>query len=315
MRTRKLGRLALDVSELSLGTWGLSGDGYGPVSEKEQDSVIERALTLGITLFDTADCYGKGAMETKLGQRLPDDGTTRIVTKLGSDLESYPNRKRFDVPFLREAFERSRDRLKRSKLDIVLLHNPSKAALHRGEAAEFLEEQVRSGHLTGWGVSAGDAESVLASLRPSVKPHVVELAYNVFLTSDLIATAADLQHAGVGILARSVLAHGLLAGLWSSEKTFDADDHRIHRWTREQFRRRLHQLKAFSVLDRTRTPSSRAAAVNFVLLNDAVSSAVLGPRDVVQLDQLVREVAKAPPYLTGLELHKLDHQLREYGCE
>jgi aryl-alcohol dehydrogenase-like predicted oxidoreductase len=307
---RKLGRLELTVSELSLGTWGLSGDGYGPVTERVQDEVIERAREHGITLFDTADCYASGGMEAKLGERLPDDGSTQIVTKLGTDLNSYPKRKRFDVAFLRESFERSRDRLKRSKLDVVLLHNPSVAAIQRGEAAQFLQEQVQAGQLTAWGISAGDAKSVLASLQLPSPPHVVELAYNVFCSADVDAVGADLENAGVAMLARSVLAHGLLAGLWSTHKTFDADDHRVARWTRDQFRRRLDQLKVFSVLDRNQTPSSRAAAVNFVLANSQVSSAILGPRDVVQLDQLVRETAKEPPYLWDAERYKLNEARR-----
>ena len=67
MRKRPLGNTGLLVSELGLGTWGLSGDGYGPVAEAEQEGVIERALALGITLFETADSYALGGMEKKLG--------------------------------------------------------------------------------------------------------------------------------------------------------------------------------------------------------------------------------------------------------
>ena len=65
MRQRLLGATSLDVTELALGTWGLSGDGYGPVSEAEQDKVIDRALAMGIRLFETADCYAEGRMERR----------------------------------------------------------------------------------------------------------------------------------------------------------------------------------------------------------------------------------------------------------
>jgi aryl-alcohol dehydrogenase-like predicted oxidoreductase len=314
MRTRKLGRLPYQVSELALGTWGLSGDAYGEVSEHEQDAVIERARVHGITLFDTADCYARGGMEKKLGERLADDGSTRIVTKIGTDLDSYPNRKRFDVPFLREAFDRSRDRLGRAKLDVVLLHNPSKDAIARGEATQFLDELVDAGQLTAWGVSAGDTQVLEACLARPNKPYVVELVYNAFFSGDLHNVGYRLHEEGVAVLARSVLAHGLLAGLWSADKTFDAEDHRVHRWSRDQFRRRLNQLKAFSVLDRSNTPSSRAAAINYVLSNDHVTAAVLGPKDVVQLDQLVRESGKAPPYFQEGERSKLEQQLADVGA-
>ena len=68
MRSRPLGKTGLTVSELTLGTWGLSGDGYGPVLEDEQVAVIERAVALGFTCIETADVYGRGAMEKLLGE-------------------------------------------------------------------------------------------------------------------------------------------------------------------------------------------------------------------------------------------------------
>ena len=81
MRTRPLGRTALQVSELALGTWGLCGDAYVPVPEFEQDKVIDRACALGITFFETADVYGVGRMEQRLGERLATNEAVRIATK------------------------------------------------------------------------------------------------------------------------------------------------------------------------------------------------------------------------------------------
>ena len=84
MRKRPFGRAGFEVSELTLGTWGLSGDAYGPVYHKEVDKVIDRAIEAGITLFETADVYSYGEMESKLGERLKDAEGTRIVTKIGT---------------------------------------------------------------------------------------------------------------------------------------------------------------------------------------------------------------------------------------
>src|SRR5690606_39054510 len=83
MRLRPLGKTSISVSELALGTWGLSGDGYGAVPDAEQDRVIERARALGVTTFETADCYAAGDMERRLGKLLPDDGKTVVITKIG----------------------------------------------------------------------------------------------------------------------------------------------------------------------------------------------------------------------------------------
>src|SRR5262249_36862615 len=153
MRKRPLGTTGVEVSEKALGTWGLSGDGYGAIVEAEADRTIDAAISHGVTLFETADVYGKGAMEKKLGERLP-KGTVFVATKIGTDLASKPAQKRFDPQYLEEALDRSAGRLKR-QVDIVLLHNPTVTAIEKGEACSFLREQKNGGQVRLWGVSAG----------------------------------------------------------------------------------------------------------------------------------------------------------------
>jgi aryl-alcohol dehydrogenase-like predicted oxidoreductase len=115
VRKRILGRTNLSVSELGLGTWGLSGDGYGHVDDGERTQLIERARMLGITLFETADCYGKGKMEEKLGEVLETDADAVFITKWGTDRSNNVARKRFDPAYLREACDQSLTRLKRPR--------------------------------------------------------------------------------------------------------------------------------------------------------------------------------------------------------
>jgi aryl-alcohol dehydrogenase-like predicted oxidoreductase len=310
VRKRPLGKTGIEVSELSLGTWGLSGDGYGAVIEAEVDRVIDRALALGVDLFDTADVYGKGAMERRLGERLPAEGV-RVVTKIGTDLESAPTRKRFDLEHLRPAFERSRDRLRRETLDVVLLHNPTMLAMSATEPFDFLKELKRLGALRAWGVSAGSLEVARAAIRHGAE--VVELAYNVFVAGDLHELSGDVAEHGVGVLARSVLAHGLLAGQWSAEREFYHGDHRLNRWTEGELKTRITQLDALRPLVTGAIVSVRAAALRFTLANNLVSSAVLGPRTVAQLEQLVREAGEGPPYLRDTALAELSARLRAVG--
>jgi aryl-alcohol dehydrogenase-like predicted oxidoreductase len=57
----------------------------------------------------------------------------------------------------------------------------------------------------------------------------------------------------------------------------------------------------------------RAAALRFVLQNPLVSSAVIGPRSRVQLDQLVREAGQGPEYLPPSSMQRLEHQLARAG--
>ncbi|HWO12622.1 MAG TPA: aldo/keto reductase [Polyangiaceae bacterium] len=298
------------VSQLALGTWGLSGDGYGPVSEAVQEEVISRARAYGITLFETADVYGRGEMERRLGRIVGADPSVTIVTKIGTFVDGLPTRKRFDADYLRSAVERSGERLARSRVDVVLLHNPAEQTLAGDEATGALEELRREGKIGAWGVSAGSPAVARAALAKGAQ--VLELAYNVFTSADLDSLA--LSPGQVAVLARSVLAYGLLCGQWSEARVFPAGDHRAERWTTEQLRGRLKHLSALSSILGGEVSTPRAAALRFVLQNPLVSSAVIGPRSRVQLDQLVREAGQGPEYLPPSSLLRLTDQLARVGA-
>ena len=107
IRPRPLGKTGLFVSELSLGTWGLSGDGYGPIEAAEAESILRRAVDIGVTLIDTSDAYGGGAMEALLGRLLKTAASVVVVTKLAPIARPIPPRKRFDAAYLRERVEAS----------------------------------------------------------------------------------------------------------------------------------------------------------------------------------------------------------------
>jgi aryl-alcohol dehydrogenase-like predicted oxidoreductase len=313
MRKRPLGSTGISVSELGLGTWGLSGDGYAPVPDVEQDAVIDRALALGVTLFETADSYGKGAMEKKLGERLSKDkdSVTVIVTKLGTDRDATPVRKSFAPAFIRESFARSQERLKRDVVDVVLLHNPSERSLERGEATAFLDELKTKGSLRAWGVSVGSASTAREALKQGAQ--VLELAYNAFHSRTLRELDTEIREKDVAVLARSVLAHGLLCGQWPTNKEFGNGDHRAERWTSDDLKRRISQLNALRPCVAGNVTSLRAAALRFVLANERVSCAVLGPRGGLQLDQLLRDAGREPPYLSPESLSALDLRLANVG--
>jgi len=310
MRKRKLGATGLEVSELSLGTWGLSGGGYGPVEEAEQDAVIDRALALGVTLFETADTYAGGEMERRLGRRLPKGDDVLVATKIGTDTGTNPGRKNFDPAWLRAAAERSRERLGRDKIDILLLHNPSAPTLARGAACLAMEQLCAFGVARTWGVSVGTPEAASEALARNAP--VIELAYNAFHRRDLEAIAQDVREKNVGILARSVLGYGLLCGAWPTNKSFDKGDHRAERWSDDELKRRIVQLNALRPSALGSINSLRAVALRYVLSDSSVSSAVLGPRKTAQLDQLLRDAGKAP-YLPEGGRDALENRLRVVG--
>ena len=69
MRKRPLGKTGLVVSELAIGTWGLSGDAYGKVEESDAEIVLRRAIDMGFSLIDTSDAVLDRAAEVWLAER------------------------------------------------------------------------------------------------------------------------------------------------------------------------------------------------------------------------------------------------------
>ncbi len=310
MRRRGLGKTGIEIPELCLGTWGLCGDGYGPVEEADQDSVIERALALGMMAFETADAYGEGAMESRLGRLLEKHGDAIVITKVGTDRSVTPPVKRFEEKYLGEAIDKSRERLKRS-IDVLLLHNPSTIALGKKPTIELLEKSVKDGKARFWGASVGDAATGRAAMDAGAQ--VLELAYSAFHPQDLHGVLEQAKKQGVGLLARSVLSHGLLCGQWPTTKVFASGDHRRDRWTDDELKKRISQLAALRPSVHGPVTSLRAAALRYALSEEAVSSVVIGPKSTLQLDQLVRDAGKEPPYLAEDARGSLVRRLENVG--
>lgn len=312
MRKRTLGATGLEVSELALGTWGLSGDGYGPVEEAEQDAVIDRAVALGVTLFETSDGYAEGEMERRLGRRLPKDGAVLVATRVGTDTSTAPPRKKFDPASLKAAAERSRERLERERIDILLLHNPGPQTLARPDLGAAMSELCSSGVARTWGASVGSPDAAEAAVKAGVP--VLELAYNVFHRRDLDRVTEQIKEKNVGVLARSVLSYGLLCGAWPTGKTFERGDHRRDRWSDSELKRRIVQLNALRPSVSNEVTSLRAVALRYVLSNPQITSAVLGPRRTAQLDQLLRDAGKEPYLPDGGRL-ALENRTRTAGVQ
>ncbi len=310
MQRRVLGKTELRVSSLGLGTWGLCGDGYGSVSEADQERVIERARALGISLFETADAYAHGEMERRLGRLLFSDPRAVVVTKVGTDRTTSPTRKCFSKDYLKQAVDRSLERLKLSRV-VVLLHNPSVKALETGEPADLLTQLVADKSIAGWGVSAGDVDVGRAALNQGAQ--VLQLAFNAFARRDLSELKAEIDAKEAAVLARSVLAHGLLCGHWSIHKDFSDGDHRGERWTADDLKRRINQLSALRSVIGAEVLTMRSAALRFALATPGITAAILGPRNTVQLDQLVREAGREQPYLSDEKMNKLEARLADVG--
>lgn len=308
MRRRPLGKTGLEVTELALGTWGLSGEAYGHVPLDEALRTMVRAQVMGLTLFETSASYARGALESALGKVLADKDDAVVVTKLGTNRSTDPPEKCFDPDFLRRAATTSRERLGKSPKVVALLHNPTRATVSEGPAVETMRTLVSEGVLDSWGVS-GDEEDVIEAAIAAEAP-VVSMSYNILKVQPLRALSERLAAAGTGVLVHSVLAYGLLAGRWVQNREFRAGDHRRDRFPGNSVRKRIRHLDAVRPLVSGDVPNIRAAALRFALANERVSSVVLGPKGSAQLDQLLRDTSGIePPYLSRPKLDALEQRL------
>ena len=294
-----------------MGTWGLSGEPYGEVSEDDAERVLKSALDMGITLFDTSDSYAGGRMEALLGRVCKGKDDVVIVTKGGTDRRTDPPIKRFDEEYLRGSVERSLKRLGLEALPVYLLHCPTREALLAGGALDILAKLKDEGKIRHVGVSCGNEEVLEESLELGAE--VVCVAYNMFHSAAVTRKTGDFMVKRPGFLARSVLNYGVLAGLWTRDREFPDTDHRSQRWTRLELGHRVDQLEAIRFLVKGDVLTLRGAAVRFVLSSHVVSSAVLGPRTVEQLEQLVRETGGGPRYLRDEDLSRLYKELEKAG--
>lgn len=311
VRKRPLGKTGLTTSELALGTWSLSGDACGHVEADEAEKAVTAALDMGITLFETADAYGAGRMEQLLGKLVPKSEEHIVVTKVGIDRNTEPPRRRFEIDYLRDAIGRSQKRLKRDVLDVVMLHNPSEEVFLKGEATVAMKALQKEGLFRHWGVSAGDAEIARAAVDQGAQ--IVSLPYNLLHVADLNRVTGDIMVERPGVLLHSVLGYGLLTGIWRQEREFEVTDHRSRRWSKHEIEERARHVDLLKFLVRGDVLTMRAAALRFALASHVGSSVVLGPKNVTQLKELVREAGAGPRYLSDEDVKEVYKVLERAG--
>ena len=92
MKSRKLGKSGLMVSEIGLGCWQLGGD-FGPLSGEHAQQILQAADQAGIDFWDTADVYGGGMSESRIEQYLSQNASrshVTVATKVGRAPGLYP---------------------------------------------------------------------------------------------------------------------------------------------------------------------------------------------------------------------------------
>lgn len=291
MITRQLGRVGPIVSALGVGFWAMGG-GYGAASEDAARRVVDRAIELGATLFDTAPAYGTA--ESFLGRAL---GARRrrvfLVSKCGLAPDPLTGRLVLDgrPEAIRAHVEGSLGRLRSDALDLLLVHYPD-PRVPFADTMGALDALRREGKARHLGVSNFSAAQLRASAlhAPLVANQVGYHLYDRRWERDVFAAAREL---GIGIMAYSPLAHGLLAGRFAARPSFAPDDWRSRGDTLVSQRlldpaNLAHNVAVtarFAPVAARHGCSVAQLAIAWVLGHEAVATVITGSRRVAGLEE------------------------------
>jgi aryl-alcohol dehydrogenase-like predicted oxidoreductase len=292
---RTLGKDGPTVSALGYGCWEMGNPGYGSTEDNEIVAAVNRAIDLGVTLFDTAPNYGFGGSEEVLGRAL---GSRRkdivLVSKVAISWDPVTLTTKFDGRYstIKRLNEESLKRLGTDHLDVVLMHWPDPETPIE-ESMRALEDLRTEGKALYVGVSNYNAYE-LRRARQSAPLIANQVGYNLFdrrWEREMFPTAQEL---GIGIMAYGPMAHGLLTGALPRENAFDEKD-----WRRRGmiFGQRLFGPnlgknldvvdKLLTVADKIETTLPRLALA-WVLRHPAVAVALSGCRNPREVEENVR---------------------------
>jgi len=232
MKRRILGKSGLAVSEIGLGCWQLGGD-FGPVDDDRARDILAAADGAGINFWDTADVYGGGLSERRIGACA---GACRpdiiVATKVGRDGALFPDG--YTREKVRAGIQGSAARLGVEALDLVQLHCVPPEVLADGEILAWMEDFQAEGLLRHFGASVQTLDEARLALRHP-KLAALQVIVNLFrqdAITELFPAAAAQR---VGIIVRLPLASGILAGKMSRQTTFAETDHRHYNRHGEAF--------------------------------------------------------------------------------
>ena len=235
MYYRTLGLSGLRVSAVGLGCMGMSHAYGAPADKREMTELLSDAVEMGYTLFDTAEVYGTPDCphhnEELLGRALrPFRDRIVLATKFGLT---------FDAPesagphalipdarpeAIRRAVEGSLRRLRTDHIDLYYQHriDPS---VEPETVAEVMANLIREGKILHWGISEA-TEEYLRRAHKVCPITAVQNRYSMMARRHE-ALFPVLEELGVGFVAFSPLANGLLTDCYTEDTTFDpATDYR-----------------------------------------------------------------------------------------
>jgi len=295
MRYRKLGDSGVEVSEVGFGAWVVGTDWWGDRSQDQAVDMVQYALDQGITYFDTGDVYGQGDSEEIVGEALAEhrDEVT-IGTKLGYDFYNNPQAghgelpKKLDEEYLREAFEKSLDRLGVDTVELLQLHNANVEEV-TPEVVDVLREFKAEGKVDALGWALGPSIGWLAEGDAAVVYDVfdaVQTVFNLFEQDPGMHFIDTIREgdADTSVLARVPHSSGLLNEQVTPDTELGEGDHRSHRPS-EWYETGWEKLDAIRFLECDGDRKMSQASIQWLLSHDEVASVTPTFRTTDDIDE------------------------------
>ena len=306
LKYRQLGRSALKVSELCLGTMN-----FGPQTpEAEAFAILDAAVEAGINFIDTANQYGGhlgvGTTETILGRWLARNPGRRdrlvLATKVHEPMSDDINDRGLSARHIQMACDASLKRLQVDHIDLYQMHHIDRLAPIEEiwQAMDRLRAQgkityVGSSNFTGWKIAQANER---AKAQHQLGLVAEQSLYNLIeRRAELEVIPACLEY-GLGLIPWSPLAGGLLAGRPTS-----GEGRRTAGHLKQAAATREAQLGEFEALCRDLGHSPGVIALAWLLHQPGVCATIIGPRT---RDQLVDALSVPEVQLSAETLARLD---------
>jgi aryl-alcohol dehydrogenase-like predicted oxidoreductase len=305
MKMRTLGRTGIQVSPYCLGAM-MFGRAGNPDHE-ESIRIIHRALDAGINFVDTADVYSAGESEEIVGKALQGRRDEVVLaTKVRGTMGDDPNRAGSSRRWIIAEVEDSLRRLRTDHIDLYQVHRPDPLT-DIEETLSALTDLVRSGKVRAIGSSTFPASEIveaqwvaerrgLERFRSEQPPYSI---VNRGIEREVLPTC---ERYGMGTLVWSPLGMGLLTGRFRKGQEPQSARMRVapKHLTDERKLDVVEQL--IPLAEQAGLPLTHLAMA-FAIAHPGVTSAIIGPRTMAHLDDLL---ASAEVVLDDEVLNRID---------
>jgi aryl-alcohol dehydrogenase-like predicted oxidoreductase len=289
MKYRTLGRTGIQVSPYCLGAMM-----FGAMGNPDHDDsvrIIRRALDAGINFVDTADVYSGGESEVIVGKALKGRrGDVVLASKVHYPMGEDPNHRGNSRRWIITAAENSLRRLQTDHLDLYQVHRPD-PAVDVEETLSAMSDLIHSGKVRAIGTSTFPASEIVeaqwaAGRRGLERFRTEQPPYSIVNRGIEREVLPVCQRYGMGTLVWSPLGQGLLTGRF--RKGQPAGTHRSG-FMPQHFsdERKLDVVEQLVPLAEKAGLPMTHLAMAFAIAHPGVTSAIIGPRTMEQLDDLL----------------------------